>query len=360
ERYFVDNFDVSDAFYQFQQSIVIGKDSLLMESHVHQILTMSSILLIKPDRMNNDIVRVFGRENIRLLQEHVRCKFGFGYYGDQFDVDLLQVLKNIVTKARYRQITRFDACLELWTMAKSASTINRKIIKSIARLIDELPEENVSTEIREQELCTRYLNPALQPLLDDPENNVYFQWTGTTNYDAKLLPKGTISTGRPDAMISCFEGVQYKMTIGFAEVKSVSESSNNYSIGKDLIRLGLFSKNAIDHSNLEACLSIQSVGCTTTFYLTKLMSDGVYFMMELATLTMPSSLANLTQYLIQLDDVVKVLTIFEQYCKVVDHDELQVFNTHKRPSLPDQNVQYVFSSTRDRKRPCATRHNFVP
>lgn len=94
--------------------------------------------------------------------------------------------------------------------------------------------------------------------------------------------------------MSCLEGVQYKMTIGFAEVKPTAESDNNYSIAKDLIRLGRFSKNAIDHSNLNACLSIQSVGRTTTFYLTKLISDSLYFMMELTTFTLLLSLSNLT------------------------------------------------------------------
>ncbi|KAG1139304.1 hypothetical protein G6F37_002740 [Rhizopus arrhizus] len=120
------------------------------------------------------------------------------------------------------------------------------------------------------------------------------------------------------------------MTIGFAKVKPAAESDNNYSIAKNLTRLGRFSKNAIDHSNLEACLSMQSVGRTTIFYLTKLMSDGLYLMMELATLAMPSSLSNLTQYLIQPDDVVKLLTIFEQHCKVVSHDGLEVLTTRKR------------------------------
>ena len=193
----------------------------------------------------------------------------------------------------------------------------------------------MSTEIKGQELCTWYLAPAIQPLLDDPENNVYFRWTGTTNDDVNALPKESISTGRPDAMMSCLEGVQYKMTIGFVDVKLVAESDNNYSIAKNLTRLGRFSKNAIDHSNPEACLSMQSIGRTTIFYLTKLMSDGLYFMMELATLAMPSSLSNLTQYLIQLDDIVKVFTIFEQHCKVVSHDELEVLTTRKRPISSD-------------------------
>ncbi|EIE76799.1 hypothetical protein G6F46_007931 [Rhizopus delemar] len=94
---------------------------------------------------------------------------------------------------------------------------NRKILISIARLIDKLPEEGISAEIKEQELCTRYLASAFQPLLDDPENNVHFRWTGTTNDDAKALPKESIFTGRLDAMMSCLEGVQYKMTTSFAE-----------------------------------------------------------------------------------------------------------------------------------------------
>ncbi|ORE03988.1 hypothetical protein BCV72DRAFT_180580, partial [Rhizopus microsporus var. microsporus] len=87
----------------------------------------------------------------------------------------------------------------------------------------------------------------------------------------------------------------YKTTVGFAEVKLVTDSDNSYLIAKDPIRLGRFSKNAINHSNLDACLSVQSTGHIITFYLTKLMSDGLYVMMELVTLTTPSSLSNLTQ-----------------------------------------------------------------
>ncbi|CEG80009.1 hypothetical protein RMATCC62417_14405 [Rhizopus microsporus] len=147
--------------------------------------------------------------------------------------------------------------------------------------------------------------------------------------------------------MSCLEGVQYKTTIGFAEVKPAAESDNNCSIAKDLIRLGRFSKNAIDHSNLDVCLSVQSVRRTTTFYLTKLMSDGLYFMMELATLTTPSSLLNLTQHLIQLDDLVKVLTIFEKHCKPISHEELEVFTTRKRSTSSDKNIHYFLSPTRD-------------
>ncbi|KAI9008467.1 hypothetical protein CLU79DRAFT_512291 [Phycomyces nitens] len=114
---------------------------------------MASILLIKPDLMHNGIVRMSGRQNIRLLQEHVRCKFGLGYYGDQFDVDLLKVLESIVSKAHYRQIMCFDTCLELWTMAKRALNL--------------LPEKDIFTEIRKHKLCARHLVPVFQLLFDN-------------------------------------------------------------------------------------------------------------------------------------------------------------------------------------------------
>ncbi|KAI9499106.1 hypothetical protein BDB00DRAFT_897916 [Zychaea mexicana] len=112
-------------------------------------------------------------------------------------------------------------------------------------------------------------------------------------------------------MVSCVEGVQFGKCIGFSGMKPAADSDNNYVITKDLIRLDGFSKNAVDQA---------------TFYLTKLMEDGLYFMMELATSTLPSPITNLQQYLVQFDDVLYVLLIFEKYCKPGQYEELQVFD----------------------------------
>ena len=70
----------------------------------------------------------------------------------------------------------------------------------------------------------------------------------------------TSFNGRPDVMISAFRGVTFTKNVGFGEVKSIQQCSNNFAISKDLIRLGLFSKEAINNYNLNGCLAIQTVG----------------------------------------------------------------------------------------------------
>ncbi|KAI7878825.1 hypothetical protein K492DRAFT_208687 [Lichtheimia hyalospora FSU 10163] len=69
KRYLLPNgFDVTYAFYQFQCSIHANAE-LYMESHVHHLLALSSIFLIKPGRNHKDILEIFGDDNIDLLEK---------------------------------------------------------------------------------------------------------------------------------------------------------------------------------------------------------------------------------------------------------------------------------------------------
>lgn len=70
-----------------------------------------------------------------------------------------------------------------------------------------LTKDEIMSVIKEQGLCTRYLYPARTPLFDDPDNDIFFRWTGTVNDDSKAVPKGSISSERPEVMVSCVEGV---------------------------------------------------------------------------------------------------------------------------------------------------------
>ncbi|KAI7874973.1 hypothetical protein K492DRAFT_199542 [Lichtheimia hyalospora FSU 10163] len=101
DQYMIDGFDVSQAFHQFQASISTTTGNLFMESHAQHILAMSYVLLIKPYRIHPHLVSIFGVENIKRLQDHVRRKFGFGQYGEEFDVGLMLELKNIVRKDKF-------------------------------------------------------------------------------------------------------------------------------------------------------------------------------------------------------------------------------------------------------------------
>ncbi|KAG1172425.1 hypothetical protein G6F70_006497 [Rhizopus microsporus] len=194
-------------------------------------------------------------ENISRLQNHVCREFGFAQYGEEFDIHLMLELKDIVKKVHFQQMTRLAAQVDLLQKANAASSLNLRIISSFAGLIAMLPKEENTSVIKEQELCTHYSDPALTPSFDDPDNDIFFRWTGTMSDDSQAVPKRSISLEQPDVMVSWAEGAQIGKTIGFAEMKAAANGDNNYLITKDLIRLSGFSKSAIDQRNVSACLS---------------------------------------------------------------------------------------------------------
>jgi hypothetical protein len=70
----------------------------------------------------------------------------------------------------------------------------------------------------------------------------------------------TISRRRPDSSISTLKGYSIDYSRAFGEVKSLVHANNSAAIGKDLVRLGLFAKNAIDIHNMAGILTFQAVG----------------------------------------------------------------------------------------------------
>ncbi|CAO3597884.1 unnamed protein product [Absidia cylindrospora] len=60
DRYTIGDFDVSEAFYNFQCSLKNRQHKFHLETHLHHILAASSILLITPGRMPSDLISIFG------------------------------------------------------------------------------------------------------------------------------------------------------------------------------------------------------------------------------------------------------------------------------------------------------------
>ncbi|KAI7878826.1 hypothetical protein K492DRAFT_217699 [Lichtheimia hyalospora FSU 10163] len=224
---------------------------------------------------------------------------------------------------------------------KSEETRHQKIFKSIARLVAVLPEKEMMMEISEQEQCTRYLNAALHTIFDDPSNGIFFRWTGT-------IGAAESQRGRPDIMISWQRGLELAGNVGFGEVKRIQEASNSYAISQDLVRLGDFAKAAIMIGEAEACLTIQAVGRTCTFYMMKMIAGHFLSMIEIGTICTPSSLENLPQYLMELDTVLNVLRIFQTYCKAGRGKTRSVLECER-----------VVSPSRDRSRSCITKHKYI-
>ena len=182
---------------------------------------------------------------------------------------------------------------------------------SASQLLQHLPVDATNIEISETAFITRYILPALQPLFDNHERNIRFEFSCTDLADNHKRSSGF--NGCPDCTITIFQHqTDDGVNVGFSEVKRQSMAGNHYLVNWDLVRLGVFCKNAIDENKLSGNLAIHVVGefpdvkkvrvvliatltvfyflgPYITFYLIKLHADGLYMMTELARLQCPMS-----------------------------------------------------------------------
>jgi hypothetical protein len=104
----------------------------------------------------------------------------------------------------------------------------------------------------------------------------------------------------------------FGFSLGFAEMKHTNTSK--YLASKDLIRLGILSKNSIDRHDLQGCLTIQVVGFQMIVFLTTLLADGLYVMVEIGNITIPASIREIPQYFTNSDDIISILECFQSWC----------------------------------------------
>lgn len=166
-----------------------------------------------------------------------------------------RLVLDIVQDVYRRKITRIEAATALLALTVNQNKHVVQIILCIKRLAEDLLEEVQTNSIKEFELCSRYLQVALQPLFDDSTNNVLFRWTNTISSESRKTNFKT-SKKSPDGCISITE----EANVGFAEVKTADGRSSHYEINFGLYRLAVFSKNAIDTNKLLDTLGIQAVG----------------------------------------------------------------------------------------------------
>ncbi|KAI9489844.1 hypothetical protein BDB00DRAFT_750969, partial [Zychaea mexicana] len=168
---------------------------------------------------------------------------------------------------------------------------------TVSQLLLSLPVDPTNAVIKEAELITGYLMPALKTLFDDDGKHIRMRWMATEPLDGS---KSTIASRWPDCLITMYpEDTDDGVNIGYGEAKRESERRNHYLINQDLIRLALFTKKTVDDTSFDtsASLAIHAIGATLTFYLLKIQADGLYIMTELAHLDVPMAVSEIPSFL---------------------------------------------------------------
>ena len=255
-NYEVNNVNVTKCFYNYQVHVqkMIETGALLFADHISQIFATSGILLIRNGSVDMELHKFLDITTTRKIKEETYNKIGM--YSQKFPRDKLITIMDIIQELNRGRITSIKAVSKLLMMVDEDGSeyVNRTIL-CFKKLIEELP--NVQYNKEELELITRVIQPALLPLFDDVENNIYFRWTDAQTEEYKEDGINS-SNKRPDGCVTLMTNKNKNMA--FIEVKSAKHSKDKVKLNYDLNKLGVFSKNAIELNHLNGVLNIQIVG----------------------------------------------------------------------------------------------------
>ncbi|ORX62855.1 hypothetical protein DM01DRAFT_1007454 [Hesseltinella vesiculosa] len=353
ERFFVGQDDISDKFYQLQKYVFElaedGFNNLTLESDVHLILSLSSILLLQNNnRMHKAMIPFFGQQVYCKIRKHF-----LDTWPTSSRFPAASIAELIQTSQDYcgNQVDVCDAGTSILALAKTMDdTIEKRLTLSVYQLIQCLPNDPTNGQMSETTLITRYLVPLLQPLFDNKNKSIRIEFTATDRADSSKRPPQF--TGSPDCILTIFpHATDDGVNVGFGEIKKMTK--DHYLVNWDLVRLALFAKNAIDSSHISGALSIHVVAPYVTFYLTMLSSDGIYTMTELDHLQFPLSVSEVPAYISNFSRLKNVVHIFESLCTTGSNSN---DISWKRDSLLMSDMETLLDKKKCRKRKNSTAH----
>ncbi|RIA81814.1 hypothetical protein C1645_836340 [Glomus cerebriforme] len=273
------------------------------------------------------MLEVFGGDLLETMHKDIIKRFT--KHESEFDEETLIKLIRIVKRLQRDEIAGDKVVSELQILAVDRSYEERAILKVIRNIIKIVPRVTLKS-IGEVELCTTYIDPILCPPFIDPDRGVFLRWSNKQAEESKAR-KQIGRAKQPDAIINEIDQLSWGLSKGHGEAKVQEEVNNLYLLCTDLIRIAVFNKDAIDFYNMN-WLHI-------TFYLTTLLCDALYVMVEVGHVDVPMSLEEVTGFLTSLDMLLIISNMFCDNCIVsTENKEPSRRNTLETPSFKEMIV----------------------
>ncbi|CAO3641339.1 unnamed protein product [Mucor fragilis] len=241
----------------------------------------------------------------------------FGQSESAIDENLSTNIYKIVKKLIKDQ-NRVEAIKSLSLLLPCKDRASARIICILPDMVLTPPIHEITSSSGEINLCVECLDPGMRHIFNDDEAEVLLQWPNTLVLDG--------SQKRPDATAFILDQDSYSIPVAFGEAKLPTAS--HILLVKDLLRIAMFSKDSIDTNSLSSIISFQAVGKQVSFYIMQLKEDGLYIILELYALELPSCINDLMKFSLIVDDLLAVI----KAARLSKQSSRSSPNTHKRPS----------------------------
>ncbi|CAG8800509.1 42170_t:CDS:10, partial [Gigaspora margarita] len=249
---------------------------------------LSHILLLKPKQHCLLIVEVFGDELLVTMHENIVQRL------TKQETEYISSLHLFDVKKFYALVLATTPTTEGSTRDDAVSELQRTILKAIRNIIEKVPRLTLKSPVGEE----------------------YYR----SNKEAveSKARKPVSRAKQPDAIINEIDQLSWSLSKGHGEAKVQEEMNNFYLLCTDLIWIAIFNKDAIDFYNMNCILGFQVVGelptGIITFYLTTLLCDALYVMVEVGHVDVPMSLEQVSAFLTSLDTLLIILNAYWSNC----------------------------------------------
>lgn len=265
--------------------------------------------------------------------------FGFSESSCKFPLDIMMAIITIVNNINCGSLTRFSAESKILAIINDITdTVVIRLLLCIKSMVETLPKVNQKKEIKEFELCTRFLQTAFQKLFDYDDDELMFKWSNANCFDDT---NNDSNQSRPDGIVK-----NDKKAVGYFEAKPITYAKNHRKVNIDLHRLCVFSKMSSAVYKAKHMFQIMAVGTNIQLHLTQVRGN-VLIVVELDSIRLPLSLDELPQMIPYLNRLYNVVdTIYRCCYENNTADVLSKFGYYFQPKV----IKAITEKTTDRTR----------
>ncbi|GES97487.1 C2H2-type zinc finger transcription factor [Rhizophagus clarus] len=354
---YVNNVNISAKFRAYVNEAIshANANGLYVESNTHEILSLSSILVLIPNSYSTKMVEVFGLQVLASIHHEYTPTLSM-----LLDTEIECIYRNVVkTCLKDSRSSAIDLLC--------ANLTNRKELKNnfgflMLDLIRTLPFDKIRNEPSELTLITNYLDRIMKDAFHNPDKYIA-QWPNTALAESKIRKLDRSRTKQPDFVVTMKYQSQMTNVIYVGEVSGPSEKNNVYKNCLDLIRIGVFMKDCIDSAISRGAeikiLGFQCIAYKVDFYILDLRGEGVYTMNHIAQISIPETVKDLFAFIEELHVLLNIRNILlESYDIFIDKLEnpgiapLELKSSFKKNTLDTPEFNKLVSKTRSVKRKC--------
>jgi hypothetical protein len=137
---------------------------------------------LSPNKYPDDLFPFFDEQSLTATINHIETIYNINKLPMPTEtvMDIIKIIQEVLDGTAVREM----AAIKLLKFDPTVKNIY-KFAKAIAKLIKKLPRMSLAEDSNEMELSSRFVDPFLSGLFDDPDQNIFLQWTNETTLEAK-------------------------------------------------------------------------------------------------------------------------------------------------------------------------------